>query len=256
MNITDLEKEPPTIDPTPRPHMGRRPVADDYPTRPNASQVVAAAKRQQPSTTPGPRQLLLGVAALAFVVAMVIAGIWQMTRSAPAPLAVPTPAPVQASPAPFSAPPLVEPTQEPTTRQIDAYAAPGGLVLGPIEVDREMRAVAHHGAGWVQANVEGSGLVWLRAADVPTLGLVGPDLAAPVPQTGRGLGQGSSEATPEPPAAPANQQYLNNVGAQTPHCIRTCDGKLGPNGGDWVAVPTLTSQQLEVIGAQAPHKVR
>lgn len=61
-------------------------------------------------------------------------------------------------------------------------------------------------------------------------------------------------STPEPPAP--EPSYVEIVGQQAPHCVRTCDGKPGPNGGDWAPVPTVAPAMLEVIGNQAPHKVR
>lgn len=82
--------------------------------------------------------------------------------------------------------------------------------------------------------------------------LVAPLLVAPVqpeqPMTGRGLG--------EPPAAEVAPTYLEAVAEQAPHCVRSCDGQPGPNGGDWVAVPTISAEQAEVIRRQIPHEVR
>lgn len=74
------------------------------------------------------------------------------------------------------------------------------------------------------------------------------------PQTGRGLTVSEAVATPEPP--PAAPSYIENVGAQAEHCIRSCDGQRGQVGGDWVAVPPISAEQAAIIGAQAPHKVR
>ncbi len=52
-------------------------------------------------------------------------------------------------------------------------------------------------------------------------------------------------------APPPPPSYLENVGAQAPHCIRTC------GDGTWAApVPTISDAQRIVIGAQTPHEVR
>jgi hypothetical protein len=80
--------------------------------------------------------------------------------------------------------------------------------------------------------------------------------AAPEPaQIGRGLTIEMVVATPEPPTAP-EPSYIDQVGAQASHCVRTCDGQPGTSGGDWAAVPTAEPAMLEVIGRQVPHKVR
>lgn len=78
------------------------------------------------------------------------------------------------------------------------------------------------------------------------------------PMTGRGMTLVEPEA-PAQEAAPAEAapaSYIENVGQQAPHCIRTCDGQPGPSGGDWAIVPTGEPQYLNNVGAQAPHKVR
>jgi hypothetical protein len=173
---------------------------DPYAPRARASQEVAAQKRARPThdtepltpiTTParkpGTAELVGG---LLVIVLMIGATAWQLGR---------TPAqPLQITSAPTAAP-----------ATIGAYAAPDGLLLGQIEVDRMISPVAHFGSDWLQADVEGSGLVWLRAGDVPGLALTGPDLApraaaAPAPQTGQGMtvDQGGGWTPPAEPAAP------------------------------------------------------
>jgi len=191
-----------------------RPMAEEFAPDPRASQRVAAAKRarpEQPDEAPAaptrdPRQLLLGIGALIFVVLMVAAGIWQMATRPPAPLAV-TPAPTAAAERVFSAPAQASPAPPQATE-----------------------------------------------APIPTLTPAAPVLVAPdaPPMTGQGM----TLAAPAPvvEVSPADQ-YIQNVGAQAPHSPRG-DGQAGPNGGDWVAVPTAPPAMLDVIGAQAPHKVR
>ena len=159
---------------------------DRYTPRPKASQAVAAAKRAAhhdtepitPLVTPARQYVPFGVGALLIMLLMIGMASYQLSRAPARPLQIettPSSAPAfvaapTAAPAPTSAPTALIAT-------INAYAAPDGLLLGPIELDRAIVPVAHYGSGWVQANVAGSGLVWLRAGDVPDVALEGPDLA-------------------------------------------------------------------------------
>jgi hypothetical protein len=66
---------------------------------------------------------------------------------------------------------------------LPAFAAPD-VELGQIEATRAITPVAHLGSAWIQADVQGSGRVWLKASDWPALAIVGQDLAlhaAPAP---------------------------------------------------------------------------
>lgn len=58
-----------------------------------------------------------------------------------------------------------------TVRALVAYDAPDGQALGAIEAGRSYQVLASYGASWLQADVTGSGVVWLRAADL--LGMPG-----------------------------------------------------------------------------------
>lgn len=51
-------------------------------------------------------------------------------------------------------------------RAVVAYDAPDGRVIGAIDQGHAYRVVARYGADWLQADVAGSGVVWLRAADL------------------------------------------------------------------------------------------
>ena len=92
------------------------------------------------------------------------------------------------------------PTAPPVAMRFPAYAAPDGVTLGAIEATRAITPTAHYGDGWIQADVAGSGRIWLRASDWPSLAIVGPDLA-PTPQE---LGDGGwplgAAPKPTPPA--------------------------------------------------------
>ncbi|HEU5103499.1 MAG TPA: hypothetical protein VFU22_30980, partial [Roseiflexaceae bacterium] len=112
---------------------------------------------------------LAGVALIAVFI-LVYAWATPAAPTAPAtahPTAIPT---AQATAAPTAAPATA-------VRLLAAFAAPDGSTLGTIEATRAITPVAHFGSDWIQAEVEGSGLIWLRAADLPGTELVGPDLA-------------------------------------------------------------------------------
>lgn len=189
---------------------------DEYAPDPRASQRVAAQKRaQRPGTddpiTPIARSrsaLPFGIGALIVVLLMIGMASYGLARLPSAvPLAI-TPAATEEAwvleTAPTT-PPAPTPAPIAAPRTIGAYAAPDGLLLGQIEEDRTITPVAHYRSDWIQADVAGSGLVWLRASDVSDMALTGPDLAPPaeVPQAGRGLTVNNEwtppEAAPEPP---------------------------------------------------------
>ena len=192
---------------------------DAYAPDPRASQRVAAQQRAQPGrpthdTEPiaplklnARRYVPFGIGALVLIVLMIGAASYQLGR-------LPTATPLAITPGPSTAAFLAAPTPSPaattaptaTPRTIGAYAAPDGLLLGQIEEDREIIPVAHYGSAWVQADVHGSGRVWLRAQDVPDVAITGPDLApvaAQPPQTGRGPNVSNEWTPPAPVAAPA-----------------------------------------------------
>lgn len=114
-------------------------------------------------------------------VALLAVAIMAYARATPdAPPAAPRPA--------ATAVPTLAPTSAPTAapatpvRLLAAFAAPDGATLGTIEATRPYTVTAHYGSDWLQAQVEGSGLIWLRAADLPGVALAGPDLAPRRPQ--------------------------------------------------------------------------
>lgn len=110
--------------------------------------------------------------------------------TAPA-IVVPTPAPIQVS------------AQLPNTfaRAVVAYDAPDGAALGAIEQGRAYQVLARFGAEWLQADVVGSGVVWLRQADVFDLPV---DLADLQPPPAPAVVYVAAPQVPaeQPPAAP------------------------------------------------------
>lgn len=81
-------------------------------------------------------------------------------------LIVSTPTPVH-TPIATATPPAPTPT---TGTQLNAavvaYDAPGGNVLGSLDAQRNYTITARYGVDWLQAEVEGSGLVWIRSNEL------------------------------------------------------------------------------------------
>jgi hypothetical protein len=206
MDIADYETPEPDI------------LRDDYEPRPKASQHVAAfhrAKASRPTHDTEPIQPIalpsttrkyvpFGIGALVLIVLMIGAATYQLSHiESSKPLQITPQATVLPTDAPAAAVSAPAPTSGPaaTPATIGAYAAPDGQLLGPIELDRTIVPVAHYGSVWIQADVTGSGLVWLRAGDVPDIAITGPDLA-PVAQQPAAQPQVSSWQPPvDPPVA-------------------------------------------------------
>lgn len=186
---------------TPTPPMPAEPrnLADLLPT---PASIQTSAQPQ-----PMPRQQLIIGAVLALIaVCLAVYLIGRASQAAPAPRsAAPTVASGrQAAPTPTGAP------TAPAQRLLVAFAAPDGAALGAIESTREMTATAHYGDAWVQVNVSGSGLVWLRSSEVPNMAGIGPDLS---PRSAPPIAAARPAAIPAaPPAAPAP--------TEAPHCAQ------------------------------------
>jgi len=101
------------------------------------------------------------------LLALAMLAIWP-TRPPTAPAA-------PASPSAAAGAPTSPPVR--ATHLLVAFAAPNGVILGAIESTRAITPTAHYHDDWIQADVAGSGLVWLRAADMPGIALTGADLA-------------------------------------------------------------------------------
>lgn len=201
---------------------------DPYAPRPKASQTVAAAKRQRrehntaPATpaAPAPREarqyLPFSIGALIIIVLMVLMAAYQLARGTAQPLAIP-PSPAAAAIVAVSTAtlaPTPPPTIAPATHVVFAYAAPDGVLLGPVDLAGELViAVGRAGAVWVQLERGDHSRVWFKRADLPANVAVPdtlPDLsprAEPAPQTGQGLNGGDTGGwvPPEATAAPAEK---------------------------------------------------
>lgn len=133
-----------------------------------ADLLPSAASAKAPAHPPLSRQEL--ISALVIVPLLLGALLYVSSGRTSAPGAImPTPAPA----APTSAP---APTAPPVT-MLPAYGAPFESSFAQIEATRAITPTAHYGDGWIQADVQGSGLIWLRASDFPALAIVGPDHA-------------------------------------------------------------------------------
>lgn len=137
---------------------------------PKPSEICQDAKRQ-----PWTRQEIAALSIVTLCALFVLAYAWATPNVTTAPQARQTAAPTVR---PTEAP--ITPTAPPV-RFLVAFAAPDGVLLGAVESTRAMTPTAHYGDGWIQANVQGSGLIWLRATDSPELAIVGPDLAPRAP---------------------------------------------------------------------------
>jgi len=195
---------------------------------PRASQRVAAAKRaRQPSDdapaapTRDPRHLLLAAIGALSIAGVIALAIFQPGNGGPKPLAVTPQARTLATdvpsiPSQHSASGDTPASTPVLVRMIDAYAAPGGALLGQFDPAVEGATVrGRHDGGWVQfARPDGSN-VWVRQAD---LVLDQDDLAAvpdltprdTQPMTGRGNGL-APDVQPivieqQPAAAPVAEQ--------------------------------------------------
>jgi hypothetical protein len=194
--------------------------------------------------------------------------------------------------------PIAHPTPQATiapVRMLDAFAAPEGLRLGAIEATRAITPVAHFGADWIQADVKGSGRIWLRTRDWPSLAITGdnleiapggaaaPDMAAmdsatpeqeeirtgTKPADDRALAhalavQQEREQHDSPLGNAAAQPAAPQIEAEPSYIANVGQqaphvprgGLCGPTSGDCAPVPTAAPDMLTIIGQQAPHKVR
>lgn len=134
------------------------------------------------------------IAVVALVVAITIALLFGRAL-----VTTPTPAQTQptAAPASIQAP---LPTLPPVA-MIAAYGAPNEAPRWQIEATRVITPLAHFGSDWLQADVQGSGVIWLKASDWPQLAIIGPDLA-PRPTARPAQAPVVPAATPPPPPPP------------------------------------------------------
>jgi hypothetical protein len=151
------------------------------------------------------------VVGAALLISMFAAIVGQYPASSPKPLVTPTEQTfsqaAQDGPGEAIAP---DPTPDRAVPQIDAYAAPGGALLGQFDPASERWTfVGRHDGGWVQL-ARDSGPVWVRQAalrlDNDDLAAIAaaPDLTprdvvpiAPAPMTGRGNGPDAPPVAPE-----------------------------------------------------------
>lgn len=162
----------------------RQAIAGDPVAAP--TEPTAARPRPDRGPTAAPARPLLTADAIRALVAIALliigAAIWTLLTSrggdaAPArPLAPPT---ATMAPATFT----------PTPQWITAFAAPGGVALGPVDIAAiRYKIIGRLGERWIQIDAGGNiGNVWLRRIDVPLDNddlaalAAAPDLATPTP---------------------------------------------------------------------------
>ena len=152
--------------------------------------LTTAPPTEKPATPPIVGRIEQIIAVVVLIVTIAVATLFGRAL-----LTTPTPAQLQqtAEIAPTAAPI----PETPPVAMIDAYGAPNEAPRWQIEATRSITPVAHFGSDWIQADVAGSGVIWLRAADWPQLAIVGRDLAPPAPAP-----YVPAVAPPPPPPAP------------------------------------------------------
>ena len=120
--------------------------------------------------------MLLGV----LLLSVVLGGFEQSTTPLQPVLIVTTPTPTSTpvATATTTAGARVQVTTPHLSAAVVAYDAPEGNVLGPIDADRAYTITARYGTDWLQADIDGSGLVWIRSQELGTVTVAGalPDL--------------------------------------------------------------------------------
>lgn len=142
--------------------------------------------------------LLIAVLAVLLVVVFISQSLPAPAPRAAAP-AAPSVAPAGATaPAtPAAAQPAAAAAAQLLPRPVGAFAAPDGAYLGIVEAGRAYTPTARLGDAWTQIAAQGSGLVWVQAAELaPDLSLA--DLATPT-------------ARPQPTALPAPAVQVREV---------------------------------------------
>jgi hypothetical protein len=192
-----------------------------------------AIKRNPPAKAEVASMIGLGI----FLIAL-LGYLWSSGDS-PRIAPLPRPAATQAS-RDSAAKPSPLPATAPAVagRLLIAFASPDGEVLGAIESTRAITPTAHYGDTWIQADVAGSGLVWLRASDSPDLAIVGPDLSPRRP------------AAAVPAAAPPSAPFVPAVPTAPPPPPTQC-AEAGIPGK---MVSSCGYEELSVLEAQAKDK--
>jgi hypothetical protein len=120
-----------------------------------------------------PLVLIAGLISIPLIALSIGASVYRSLPPPPLTAIVPTFAPIILI---ATAPAVVVPTQAPIqvaatlpntfTRAVVAYDSPNGSALGAIEQGRAYAVLARWGSDWLQADVVGSGVVWLKADQV------------------------------------------------------------------------------------------
>lgn len=118
------------------------------------------------------RAYYIVIGAILTLLAIIVASV--MVHRSPTPqlqsvIIVATPSTVPTPTLPVSTPAHTTSTETRLSAAVVAYDAPNGNVLGSIEADRAYTIVARYGSDWLQADIAGSGNVWLRSTELDTV---------------------------------------------------------------------------------------
>ena len=156
----------------------------------------------------------LTILLVALIISVVLVSVEQPSPLLQPVLIVSTPTPVSTPVVPTIRPTPTTTTESRLSAAVVAYAAPDGTVLGPVDADRAYTITARYGTDWLQADIDGSGLVWIRSQELGTVTVAGalPDLRpAPtavvvyVVQAQPGAGEREARTNGVLPPAPAAQ---------------------------------------------------
>lgn len=154
-------------------------------------------------------------AALVAILAVVLVGTWRAAQPTvrATPVATTQPIILIATPIPTTGPIVVLAADLRLPRAVVAYDAPGGRVLGAVDSGRAYQVLARSGLEWMQLDVNGSGLIWVRRSDLE--GTV-PDVATVQPTEQPIVVDQAPAAATEQPAptvtsAPATEEPLTII---------------------------------------------
>lgn len=202
-------------------------LAEYLPPLPPAAAPAAAPARPAAAS----RAQLAGGIVVGVIV--LLAGLYAAQRAPsalPAPPAAATrPAAAEGAPSAAAPAPAAPAPAQQLPRAVVAYAAPDGAVLGSIEPGRPYTPTARLGDAWTRITAAGSGLVWVRASELPAApGL--PDLATPTPP-------------PPPPATAAPVVVVREAPPQPTQCATV--------RGGGVSIQRCGAAPLEQLDADA-----
>lgn len=175
---------------------------------PGARTPLAGGAASARASTPRSRESVTIIAGAVVLVLVLLAVVGVLERLAPrattATATTPTTLPTAAATA------LPRPTSAPAVshrlpRALVAYDAPDGNTLGAIEPGRVYTPTAQLNTEWIQLEVAGSGLIWVKATDLPEVQMTDLPTVTPEQPTARPA-TAAPAAAPAEPAAPCTPE--------------------------------------------------